>query len=59
MDGTRVEMGPGDLSFGGDQLSKPDAQGHICPGRIGTEAEVLMIVQLKDRPTSNDPCHYK
>jgi hypothetical protein len=61
MDGTRVEMGPGDLSFGGDQLPKPDTQGHKghLSGSIGTDAAVLMIVQLKEPPTSNDPCHYK
>jgi hypothetical protein len=61
MDGTRVEMGPGDLSFGGDQLSKPDAQGHKghLSGSLGSDPAVLMIVQLKDPPTSNDPCHYK
>ncbi len=27
MDGKRVEMGPGEVSFGGDQNTKPDAQG--------------------------------
>ncbi len=27
MDGKRVEMGPGEVSFGGDQKTKPDAQG--------------------------------
>lgn len=61
MDGTRVEMGPGDLSFGGDQLTKPDMQGHKghLSGSIGTDAAVLMIVQLKEPPTNNQPCRFK
>jgi hypothetical protein len=61
MDGKRVEMGPGELSFGEDQSTQPDAQGrkgHIS-GTIGKEPAVLMIVQLKDPPTNNQPCRFK
>jgi hypothetical protein len=50
MDGKRVEMGPGDISFGGDQNTKEDKngrKGHLS-GTIGQEPAVLMIVQLKD-----------
>jgi hypothetical protein len=60
-DGKRVEMGPGELSFGEDQSTQPDAQGrkgHIL-GTIGNEPAVLMIVQLKDPPTNNQPCRFK
>jgi hypothetical protein len=47
-DGTRVEMGPGDAAFGGDQNTKPDAQGRVGhrSGTVGNEPCALMIVQL-------------
>lgn len=50
MDGMRVEMGPGALSFGGDQNTRPDAdgnQGHRS-GTVGEEPCKLMLVQLGD-----------
>lgn len=48
MDGNRVEMGPGDVSFGGDQNTKPNGQGHKghLSGTIGHQPVMLMIVQL-------------
>lgn len=49
MDGTRVEMGPGEVSFGADQNTKADAEGrkgHIS-GCVGDEPAKLMVVQLK------------
>ena len=50
MDGTRVEMGPGEISFGADQNTKPDADGRKGhrSGTVGDEPAVLMLVQLKD-----------
>jgi hypothetical protein len=48
MDGTRVEMGPGDHAFGGDQNATADGHdraGHRS-GTIGSEPCALMIVQL-------------
>ena len=48
MDGTRVEMGPGEVSFGGDQGTRPDAEGrkgHVS-GTVGDAPCRLMIVQL-------------
>ena len=50
MDGQRVEMGPGDVSFGGDQHTQPDDEGkkgHLS-GTVGDEPAVLMISQLND-----------
>jgi hypothetical protein len=49
-DGMRVEMGPGDLSFGGDQNSTPDALGRIGhrSGTVGDEPASLMVIQLDD-----------
>lgn len=51
MDGRRVEMGPGELSFGGDQNTKEDQQGrkgHLS-GTVGNEPARLMLIQLKDK----------
>jgi hypothetical protein len=61
MDGKRVEMGPGDLSFGEDQDTKPDANGHQghVSGTVGHDPATLMIAQLKDAPTVNQPCHFR
>jgi len=50
MDGHRVEMGPGDISFGGDQNTKEDDEGrkgHLS-GTIGGHPARLMIIQLTD-----------
>jgi len=48
MDGTRVEMGQGEVSFGGDQNAKADAEGRVGhrSGTLGEEACSLMLVQL-------------
>ena len=49
MDGARVEMGPGEVSFGGDQHCVADAggrKGHRS-GVLGDESAVLMLVQLE------------
>ncbi len=60
MDGKRVEMGPGEISFGEDLSTRPDAQGHQghLSGTVGSEPSVLMIVQLKDLPTVNQPARF-
>lgn len=59
MDGARVEMGPGDVSFGGDQHCVANAQGHKGhrSGTLGDVPAVLMLVQLdhpgaRGRPTN-------
>ncbi|MEL6937781.1 MAG: cupin domain-containing protein [Cyanobacteria bacterium J06598_1] len=49
MDGDRVEMGPGDVSFGGDQNTRENEQGqkgHVS-GCVGNEPAKLMVIQLK------------
>lgn len=50
MDGDRVEMGPGEFSFGGDQDTKADDKGHKghLSGTVGDEPARLMVIQLKD-----------
>ncbi len=60
MDGQRVEMGAGDVSFGEDQNTKPDANGHKghLSATVGNEPCVLMMIQIKDSPTVNQPCRF-
>lgn len=50
MDGKRVEMGPGEVSFGGDQHTRPNEEGHQghVSGTVGEEPAVLMLVQLTE-----------
>lgn len=58
---TRVEMGPGELSFGNDQNTKPDAQGrrgHLS-GTVGDKPCVVMMVQVEQVPVNNKPCQLK
>ena len=51
MDGERVEMGPGELSFGGDQGCQwvDGKRGH-CSGVVGSEPAVLMLIQVEGLP---------
>ncbi|GAB2561530.1 cupin domain-containing protein [Dyella jejuensis] len=53
MDGQRVELGPGEVSFGGDQDCVADAHGHKGhrSGTLGEQPAVLMLVQL-EQPTA-------
>ena len=49
MDGMRVEMGPGEVSFGADQNTQTDAdgkKGHTS-GCVGNAPAKLMVIQLK------------
>ena len=61
MDGTRVEMGPGDVSLGEDQMSRKDSQGHIghFAGNVGDDAVTLMVIQTNEQPTTDQPCRFK
>ncbi len=61
MDGQRVEMGPGEMSFGEDQGTKADAEGHKghLSGTVGDEPAVLMIVQMRSPPQLASPCQFK
>lgn len=55
MDGTRIEMGPGELSLGEDQNCIVDAQGRNGhrSGTVGDEPARLMTVQLHGAPPRN------
>jgi quercetin dioxygenase-like cupin family protein len=61
MDGKRVEMGPGDVSFGGDQNTKPDTQGRKGhrSGTVGSRPSVNLIVQLENDPHAGSCCGIK
>lgn len=50
MDGHRIEMGAGEVSFGGDQGCIADAHGRKGhrSGTVGDAPAVLMIVQMDD-----------
>ncbi len=59
MDGTRVEMGPGEISFGEDQNTrKLDGRTGHRSGTIGDEPAVLMVVQFDAPPTVGQPCRF-
>jgi len=57
MDGTRIELGPGELSFGGDQHCRETGgkRGHRS-GTVGDVPAVLMLVQLENWPAHPSPC---
>ena len=60
MDGTRIEMGPGEISFGEDQNTRETdgRKGHLS-GTVGDVPAVLMVVQFTDPPTVNQPCRFR
>lgn len=60
MDGMRVEMGCGELSFGADQGCR-ELQGR-CGHRSGTVGDVpavLMLIQLDPSDAPPAPCHWR
>lgn len=61
MDGTRVEMGPGDVSLGEDQMSRKDLKGHVghFAGNVGDGSVTLMVIQTDETPTVDQPCRFK
>lgn len=60
MDGTRIEMGPGELSLGEDQHCRHDAQGRRGhrSGTVGDEPAHLLTVRLHVEPV-REPCHLR
>lgn len=60
MDGQRVEMGAGELSFGEDQNTRKvdGRKGHLS-GTVGDEPAVLMIVQLEAIAGPSSPCRFR
>jgi hypothetical protein len=59
MDGTRVEMGPGEISFGEDQgCGTIDGRTGHMSGTVGDEPAVLMIVQFDAKRDRTTPCRF-
>lgn len=61
MDGTRAEMGVGEMAYGEDQNCKKDDKGHTGhrSGTVGDVPAVLMTIQYDSEPTVGQPCHLK
>ncbi|KMO38714.1 cupin [Methylobacterium variabile] len=60
MDGTRVEMGPGEISFGEDQnVREVDGRKGHRSGTVGDEPAVLMIIQYDKPPTTGAACRFR
>jgi hypothetical protein len=59
MDGQRVEMGPGEISFGEDQntVETGGRKGHRS-GTVGDAPAVLMVVQFAAPSTVASPCRF-
>ncbi len=60
MDGTKVELGPGEISFGGDQhcKEKDGRKGHRSAA-VGDSPTILMLVQFEGIHTPKSPCVYE
>jgi hypothetical protein len=60
MDGTRVEMGPGEVSFGGDQNCSEQAgkRGHLS-GTVGNAPATLMVIQFENDSSPIPPCAFR
>ncbi len=59
MDGTRVEMGPGEISFGEDQGCRTlDGKTGHKSGTVGDAPAVLMVVQFDGQRARITPCRF-
>jgi len=60
MDGQRVEMGPGEISFGADQNAREVSgrKGHLS-GVVGDEPAVLLLIQFENAPPGPSPCVFR
>ncbi|MEO6927730.1 MAG: cupin domain-containing protein [Casimicrobiaceae bacterium] len=60
MDGAHVEMGPGELSFGGDQVCREtDGKLGHRSGTVGDAPAVLMVIQFDDAPAPSSACAFR
>ncbi len=60
MDGQRVEMGPGEVSFGEDQQSRErDGRKGHSSGTVGNEPAILMLVQMEAQGAVASPCRFR
>ncbi|GAN54519.1 hypothetical protein Tasa_022_018 [Tanticharoenia sakaeratensis NBRC 103193] len=58
MDGTRVELNPGDALLGEDLDTRRDKAGHVghLSGNVGDGPVTLLITQFDDARASHKPC---
>ncbi|HEX3837324.1 MAG TPA: hypothetical protein VHW25_10220 [Steroidobacteraceae bacterium] len=57
MDGMRVEMAAGEISFGADQHSQEtDARRGHRSGTVGDAPAVLMVIQFNEAREASSPC---
>jgi len=60
MDGSRTEMGPGELSFGGDQNCREiDGKCGHRSGTVGDVPAVLMLVQFAEMSAPCSACEFR
>ncbi|HUX72623.1 MAG TPA: hypothetical protein VMV25_01860 [Steroidobacteraceae bacterium] len=60
MDGSRIEMGCGEISFGADQNCREiDGKLGHRSGTVGDAPAVLMVVQFDDAPLPASPCPFR
>jgi hypothetical protein len=60
MDGTRVELAAGEISFGGDQHCRPrDGRLGHRSGTVGDQPAVLLVIQLEDAAAPAAPCAFR
>ena len=61
MDGTEIEMGPGEISFGEDQSAADRGDGRTGHGSrtVGGAPAVLMLVQFGTAPDRDTDCPFK
>ena len=60
MDGQRVEMGPGEISFGADQNAREAGgrKGHLS-GVVGDKPAVLLLIQFENAQAGPSPCLFR
>jgi hypothetical protein len=60
MDGQRVEMGSGEISFGADQNATEAGgrKGHLS-GVVGDQPAVLLLIQFENAPPGPSPCLFR
>jgi hypothetical protein len=60
MDGQRIEMGCGEISFGADQgCREVDGRLGHRSGTVGDVPAVLMLIQLHDASATSAPCTWR
>ncbi|UMM09769.1 hypothetical protein MKW11_06910 [Gluconobacter frateurii] len=61
MDGTRVELNPGDILLSEDLNATPDRAGHRghLSGNVGDDSVALLVTQFTQAAPLHQPCHWE